>query len=103
MTQPQNTFLGGEIASLGTVTTSLNNATAQNGYVYNQLKNATTQQGAMSSLYAKFVSNMQDTNMADAATQLSLNQTALQAALQVTSSLNRLSLLNYLPIGNGGG
>ena len=33
--------------------------------------------------------------MAAAATQLSLNQTQLQAALQVTSTLNQLSLLNY--------
>ena len=56
----------------------------------------------MSTLYSGFVSNIQDTNLATAATQLSLNQTALQAALQVTSTLNRLSLLNYLPIGNGG-
>jgi flagellin-like hook-associated protein FlgL len=35
--------------------------------------------------------------MAQAATQLSLDQTQLQAALQVTASLNHLSLLNYLP------
>jgi flagellin-like hook-associated protein FlgL len=35
--------------------------------------------------------------MAQAATQLSLNQTQLQAALQVTAGLNQLSLLNYLP------
>ena len=45
----------------------------------------------MSTLYTGFISNIQDTNMAQAATQLSLNQTALQAALQVTSSLNQLS------------
>ncbi len=49
-------------------------------------------------LYAGFIDNVQNTNMADAATQLSLNQTALQAALQVTAGLNNLSLLNYLPV-----
>ena len=37
-------------------------------------------------------------DMAKAATQLSLNQTQLQAALQVTAGLHQLSLLNYLPI-----
>ena len=36
--------------------------------------------------------------MADAATQLSLNQTALQAALAGHRRLNKLSLLNYLPV-----
>jgi flagellar hook-associated protein 3 FlgL len=98
LSQAQNTFLDGEIPSVGTVANNLNTATAQNGFAYNQLKNATTQQTALSTLYSGFVTNIQDTNLADAATQLSLNQTALQAALQVTSTLNKLSLLNYLPV-----
>jgi flagellar hook-associated protein 3 FlgL len=98
VTQAQNTFLSGEIPTLATVGANLNNATAQNGFAYNQLQNATTQQGTLSTLYTGFVSNLQDTDMADAATQLSLNQTALQAALQVTSHLNQLTLLNYLPV-----
>ena len=97
LSQAQNTFLSGELPAITTVGTGLNNVTAQNGYAYNQLQNATSQQSSMSTLYSGFISNMQDTNMADAATQLSLNQTALQAALQVTSTLNHLSLLNYMP------
>jgi flagellar hook-associated protein 3 FlgL len=97
LSQAQNTFLSGQITSVGAVSTGLNTATAQNGNVYNQLQNATTQQGSMSTLYSGFVSNIQDTDLATAATQLSLNQTALQAALQVTSTLNNLTLLNYLP------
>jgi flagellar hook-associated protein 3 FlgL len=102
LSQAQNTFLSGQISSVGTVAGNLNTVTAQNGFAYNQLKNATSQQSDLSTLYKSFISNMQDTNLADAATQLSLNQTALQAALQVTSSLNRLSLLNYLPVSSGG-
>jgi flagellar hook-associated protein 3 FlgL len=93
----QSTYLNGEISSISTVANALNNATAQNGYAFNQLQNATTQQSALSTQYSGFISNIQDTNMANAATQLSLNQTALQAALQVTSTLNQLTLLNYLP------
>ena len=56
----------------------------------------------MTTLYKGFASDIQDTNMADAATQLSLNQTQLQAALQVTAGLHQLSLLNYLPISSTG-
>ena len=97
LSQAQNNFLSGQITSIGTVADGLNNTTAQNGDVYNQLQNATTQQSSMSTLYSGFVSNIQDTDMATAATQLSLNQTALQAALQVTSTLNNLTLLNYMP------
>ena len=98
LSQTQNNFLTGELSNLTTASTNLNNVTAQNGDVYNQLQSATSQQSSMSTLYSGFISNIQDTNMANAATQLQLNQTALQAALQVTSTLNQLSLLNYMPV-----
>jgi flagellar hook-associated protein 3 FlgL len=92
----QNTFLTNMIATTGTVAVDLHAAAAANGYVANRLEDAQTQQASMKTLYKGFVSNIQDTNMADAATQLSLNQTQLQAALQVTAGLHQLSLLNYL-------
>jgi len=103
LSQAQNTFLSAQITSIGTVSDGLTTATANNGNVYNQLQNATTQQSSMSTLYSGFVSKIQDTDLATAATQLSLNQTALQAALQVKSTLNHLTLLNYLgPVSAGG-
>ena len=97
LSQAQNNFLTGEISAVNTVSTNLNNVTAQNGDAYNALQSAASQQSDMSTLYSGFISNIQDTNMANAATQLQLNQTALQAALQVTSTLNQLTLLNYMP------
>jgi flagellar hook-associated protein 3 FlgL len=97
LSSAQNTFLTTAISTANTVTDDLNGATAANGYVANQLTDAQTQQTSMDTLYKGFASNIQDTNMAQAATQLSLNQTQLQAALQVTAGLNQLSLLNYLP------
>jgi flagellar hook-associated protein 3 FlgL len=95
----QSGFLVGAINQVTTVATDLNATTAANGYVSNRLTDAQTQQSSMDTLYKGFVSNIQDTDMAHAATQLSLNQTQLQAALQVTAGLNKLSLLNYLPAG----
>jgi flagellar hook-associated protein 3 FlgL len=103
LSSAQNTYLTGAIASTTTVTNNLNAATATNGYVSNRLTDAGTQQTSMNTLYKGFISNIQDTNMADAATQLSLNQTQLQAALQVTAGLNQLSLLNFLPAPSTGG
>jgi flagellar hook-associated protein 3 FlgL len=103
LSSAQNTYLTGAIASTTTVTNNLNAATATNGYVSNRLTDAGTQQTSMNTLYKGFISNIQDTNMADAATQLSLNQTQLQAALQVTAGLNQLSLLNFLPAPSAGG
>jgi len=101
LSQAQNTYLTNQIAATNTVATNLNTATAQNGYVYTALTNAQSQQTSLKTLYSGFISNIQDTNMATAATQLSLNQTALQAALQMTAGLNHLSLLNYLPTSGG--
>jgi flagellar hook-associated protein 3 FlgL len=50
----------------------------------------------MSKLYTGFVSDIEDVDMGQALTNLSMNQTALQAVLSVTSKLNNLSLLNYM-------
>ncbi len=97
----QSSFLSGELPAATAATASLNAATAANGYVNNQLSDASDQQQALSTLYKGFVSNIEDVDMATAITQVSQNQTALQAALQVTSQLNQISLLNYLPSNAG--
>jgi flagellar hook-associated protein 3 FlgL len=101
LSSAQNTFLTGSIAQITNVAIGVNAATAANGYVANRLDDAQAQQTSTNTLYKNFVSNIQDTNMAKAATQLSLNQTQLQAALQVTAGLHQLSLLNYMPVGGG--
>jgi len=103
LTTAQNNFLTGAISTASTAADGLNAATAANGYVANQLTDAQKQQSSMHTLYKGFASDIQDTNMAQAATQLSLNQTQLQAALQVTAGLHQLSLLNYLPAPTSGG
>ncbi len=97
LTGNQNSFLASRIAQIDVAAQGLTAVTARNGGVFNQLENAQGQQDTMKVLYGGFIEKMQTTNLADAATQLSLNQTALQAALQVTATLNQLSLLNYLP------
>jgi len=96
LTQAQNTFLTGEIQTATTAATGVNSAAATNGFVYNQLKDASDHQTTLSTLYTGFVSNIENVDMPTAITQLNQNQVALQAALQVTSQLNQVSLLNYL-------
>jgi len=103
LTSSQSTFLTNAISQVTTVATDLNATVSANGYVANRLTDAHDQQTSINTLYKGFVSNIQDTDMAKAATQLSLNQTQLQAALQVTAGLHQLSLLNYLPVNGSGG
>jgi len=76
---------------------TLNSATALNGDTYTNLKSAITNQQTMSKLYTGFVSDIEDVDMGQALTNLSMNQTALQAVLSVTARLNNLTLLDYLP------
>jgi flagellar hook-associated protein 3 FlgL len=97
LTSAQNDFLTSELPQTVTTSTDLNTATAANGYVYNSLQDAVTNQGTLSNLYSGFVSSIQNVDPATAITQLNANQTALQAALEVTSQLGQVSLLNYLP------
>lgn len=99
---PQNDFLTSQLGVVSAATNALNNVTAQNGDNFSALQNAQSQQQAMATLYSGFISKIQDTDMAQAATQLSLDQTQLQAALQVTAGLHQLSLLNYLPVSSTG-
>ncbi len=96
MSSAQSTFVSSQIDGAKTASDNLNNVSAANGYVYNRLTDASDQQSSMSTLYQGFVSNIQDVDMPTAISQLNQNQVALQAALQVTSQLQNISLLNYL-------
>ena len=97
LTQAQSNFLTSEMPTAISANQTLNTATAANGFTYNQLQDAVTQQQSLSTLYKGFVSDIQDVDMGKAITNLNQNQVALQAALQVTAQLNKVSLLNYLP------
>jgi flagellar hook-associated protein 3 FlgL len=96
LTQAQMNFLTSQIPSSVSAASDVNAGAASNGLVYNQLKNASDHQSSLSTIYKGFVSDLEDVDMPTAITKLNQNQVALQAALQVTASLNQVSLLNYL-------
>jgi flagellar hook-associated protein 3 FlgL len=97
LTSAQSDFLTAEIPVAQTAAHGLNAATAANGYTNNQLTDASDHQQALSALYTGFVSHIENVDMPTAISQLNQNQTALQAALQVTAQLGQITLLNYLP------
>jgi flagellar hook-associated protein 3 FlgL len=96
LSKPQNDFLTAEIPVSITAAQSVNAVAASNGFVFNQLQDAATHQQALSTMYKGFVSNLEDVDMPTAISQLNQDQVALQAAMQVTSRLGQISLLNYL-------
>ena len=102
LTSAQSTTLTTSVLpDAATAATSLNAATAQNGEIYKQLQDTVTTQEFLSTMYAGFVSNIEDADMSKAVINLNQDQVALQAALQVTAKLGQISLLNYLPTTGG--
>ncbi|HEY5338870.1 MAG TPA: flagellin [Rhizomicrobium sp.] len=97
LTTAQASSLTTAIGTATNAATTVNNVAAQNGNVYSQLQDASANQTTMSGLYSTFMSNIENVDMGTAITQLNQNQVALQAAVQVTSQLGQISLLNYLP------
>jgi flagellar hook-associated protein 3 FlgL len=101
LTSAQSNFLSNEIPVAQSASETVNNISAQNGDTYQQLQSALSQQQTMNTLYTGFVSNIQNVNMAQAISSLNLDQTALQAATEVTAQLGQISLLNYLSPSSG--
>jgi len=97
-TPAQQTFLESMIPTAIDAQHGVNAQAAANGIHYQTVQKAVQQLQASSVVYKGFVSNIEDVDMAQALAELYQNQVALQAAFQVTSTLNRLSLLDYLPI-----
>jgi flagellar hook-associated protein 3 FlgL len=96
LTGAQASFVSSEIPTATTAASSVTNVLSVNGDTYNSLKDAISHQDTLSTLYKNFTSDIEDVDMPTAITKFNLNQTALQAALQVTSQLNNVTLLNYL-------
>jgi flagellar hook-associated protein 3 FlgL len=97
-TPAQQSFLESTIPTAIDAQHNVNAQAAANGMNFQIVDQATEQLKAASVVYKGFVSNIEDVDIAQAIAELNQNQIALQAAFQVTSTLNRLSLLDYLPI-----
>ena len=95
-TPAQQSFLEGTIQTAASAAAGVTAEAAGNGIRYKQVQDSITQLQATSTVYKGFVSNIEDVDMAQALTKLNQNQVALQAAFQMTSTLNQLSLLNFM-------
>jgi flagellar hook-associated protein 3 FlgL len=95
-TAAQQNFLDSTIQPATDVAEAVNGQSATNGIRYQMVQDTIGQLQARSSVYTGFVSSIQDVDVAEALTRLNQNNTALQAAFQVTSSMNKMSLLDFM-------
>jgi flagellar hook-associated protein 3 FlgL len=96
LTTAQQTFLQNEITNLDGVVTSTTQTTALGGDIQKRVEDATTAQTDRQTTLTNVLGDITDVNMAQAATDLSQAQSAVQASAQVFLALKGMSLLNYL-------
>jgi flagellar hook-associated protein 3 FlgL len=95
-TPAQQSFLESTIQTAATCQEGVNVQSATNGIRYQMVQDTMTQLQARSTVYQGFVSGIQDVDVAQALSKLNQNNIALQAAFQVTSQLNHMSLLDFM-------
>ena len=92
----QQNFLESTLPTAATVADGVNQEMAGNGIRYQMTQDSLTRLQATSTVYKGLVSNIEDVDITQALANVNQNQIALQAAFQVTSKLNQLSLLDFM-------
>jgi flagellar hook-associated protein 3 FlgL len=96
LTSAQSAALTGMLSSFDSAYTAVNDQVAQNGVVQDQVSSTQTGLKARQTALTNTLGDLTDVDQAQAATNLQLAQTALQASAQVFASLSNTSLLNVL-------
>lgn len=99
LTTAQQTFLQNAITALDSVVTSTIATTAQGGDIQKRVETAAKTQADRQTTLKNMLGDITDVNMAQAASDLTQAQTAVQASAQVFMTLKGMSLLNFLTPG----
>lgn len=92
----QQKFLEGKLNEFSNALATIDNVQAQNGIRQRQLGDVLNRLEDRKIVLETLQSDLTDVDMTEAITRLNQDQTALQASLQVTAQVGRLSLLDYL-------
>jgi len=93
---PDYTAISSSLSSLNTNATSVETIQANLGATTAKLNMTQNQLSNNKISYTQMQSNLQDVDMAQAVSNLSFQETALQTSLEVTAKISQLSLLNYM-------
>jgi flagellar hook-associated protein 3 FlgL len=96
LTQTQQTFLQGQLAALNTAGTGLTTATAQNGEAQAEVTSAQTALTSQQTSLTGLIGNITNVDLAQASSNLSQTQLAVQASSRVFEALQSSSLLAVL-------
>lgn len=96
LTAAQRTFLEGELAGWGTIHSDVVNETARNGMIQTRVDGVKNDLDSRQISIKGMIGDITDVDLAEAATNLTQAQQAVQAASHVFVTLRDTSLLNFL-------
>ena len=96
LTQAQQTYLISKITDLDAAFDTLNAAQAKNGSLMTTLEGVQRRHLEDRTFLMGFVADIEDVDLAKAITRLNQQQLALEASYQVFSTLNRITLLDFI-------
>ena len=99
LTAAQTTFLTNMLHTFDAANQGMTNTVASNGLLQDRVSQVQSDQQDQATTLATMIGNIADVDMAQASSQLSQTQVALQASARVFASLQNTSLLNYLTSG----
>ncbi len=96
LTAAQRTFLKAELQLFDAAIDKIQSIQTRNGLRFERLQTLAGQHEDTLLFLEIFISEIEDTNMAEAVTRLNIDQVALEVSLQTMASLSRLSLLDFI-------
>lgn len=96
LTDAQNTFLTTQLGELDKAIDVSQSVQTRNGLKYERLQTISEQHVDTSVFLTTFISDIEDTNIAEAITQLNMDKTALESSLRTLALVSNLSLLDFL-------
>lgn len=96
MSAAQRTFIQAQLAALSPILDAMNQVQGQNGLLQNKVETAKTLEEERQVLMTSLIGDLQDADLAEAASRLQQAQTAVEASARTFSILQNVSLLNFL-------
>ena len=96
LTETQSVYLSSTVPGLVDAANAMTGFTAANGRVTRQVENALVRHEESETFVKGFIGNIEDADLADAVSKLTMNQLQSQATAKVVGQLARISLLDYI-------
>lgn len=96
LTETQSVYLSSTVPGLIDAANAMTGVTAANGRVTRQVENALVRHEESETFVKGFIGNIEDADLAEAVSRLTMNQLQSQATARVVGQLARISLLDYI-------